>query len=168
LLEDLSAEELSAGLRARILARLGATAREHASTRTAGDPLVPAPLDRHLGGPLSTVAWRHLEPGVRHRILLRQDWDGTRLQLLRIAAGRKLPRAANREGTMILVLTGSITIGAARLLRGDAAELDGFASRALLAGEGEDCICLIGTGVPARETPAQCGGRSVHPAAQSQ
>jgi len=153
LLDSLAPESIEAGARERVLALLDKPAARPApapapKTRI-GDPLVPAPLARYLGGGLDSIAWHFLAPGVRHFELLPHGLlHGGNLRMLKIAPGKCLPRHGHTGTELTLVLRGSYSDELGQFGRGDIGETDEDIVHEPVSGRDEDCICVIATEGP--------------------
>jgi putative transcriptional regulator len=119
---------------ARTLARLDDAARP-APSRT---PVVTLQA-------LATGRWWWLGRGIRLMPLARRDASGTRLDLLRVAAGIALPAHGHSGPEMACILQGGYADATGDYAAGDIAEGDAALDHKPVASPGPDCICLIAT-----------------------
>jgi putative transcriptional regulator len=154
LIDELAPEAMSEAATRRLLARLDeplpSPRPASASPPPVDDPLVPSPLRPYVDRPLVALPWRRLAPGLRHLPLLARGAGGANLWLLRLEAGRPLPRHHHRGTELALVLTGSFADETGRFVRGDVAESDAEAGAGHrpLAGADAECICVLATDAP--------------------
>ncbi|MFM8681147.1 MAG: ChrR family anti-sigma-E factor [Alphaproteobacteria bacterium] len=111
----------------------------------------PAVLRAHMPGGIDALAWRQVARGV-HEAALGVEDGPRKASLLRIAAGRAIPRHTHRGDEMTLVLEGDFTDEHGRYARGDLAVADGSVEHQPVAGTGGDCLCLVVTSAPIRLT----------------
>lgn len=104
---------------------------------------VPLPLQRYLPRGLDGVRWKWTGPGVATADL---DWgkDGkSRLMMLRVAAGRRVPEHGHGGQELTLILRGAYRDRFGVFARGDIADHDEDIEHQPIAEPGEDCICLV-------------------------
>jgi putative transcriptional regulator len=102
---------------------------------------VPAPLRRYLPDGLDAVRWKWTGPGVATADL---DHDGqSRLMLLRVAAGRRVPEHSHGGQELTLILRGAYRDRFGVFARGDIADHDEDVEHQPIAEPGEDCVCLV-------------------------
>lgn len=143
LLEGEPAANLSSGALERLLGALGNDRIEVVPHDQRGHADVPAPLQRFLPGGLDAVKWKWTGPGVATADL---DWgdDGrSRLMLLRVAAGRRVPEHGHGGHELTLILQGAYRDRFGVFARGDIADHDEDVEHQPIAEPGEDCVCLV-------------------------
>jgi putative transcriptional regulator len=142
-------EELpvSASCREQVMARLDTSAP------MASEPVdlflcrvLPAPLRHYVGCGLGDIKWEKLTRTVE-RVELGGCHEG-RAQLLRIKAGAPMPKHTHGGLEYTLVLQGNFRDESGLYRRGDLAVCDGSVTHAPVAGETEDCVCLVVTEGP--------------------
>jgi putative transcriptional regulator len=131
--QDIDMEKLQ---RARMLETAGAGA---------------SPLERMIGGPLDSVRWRWIGPGLWHRPLACAG--GGALQLIKAAPGASVPDHTHGGSELTLVLTGALVDETGTYNPGDVADLDESVQHTPVADGVAGCICLI-----ANEQPTQFRG----------
>lgn len=140
LLDDAAPAVLSAGALDQVMARLD-TASVDAPPRP--DPAKPSrpPLDVLSAG----RHWRHIGYGIRLMPLVSRDATGTRLDLIRVAAGIALPEHDHTGPELTYVLTGGFSDDSGEYHAGDIEEGDAGLNHRPRALDSEECICLIAT-----------------------
>lgn len=121
------------------------------------DPLIRALPDvlRPLGRrSLAKRRWRTLVPGVRVLDLDVPLGAGASAQIIKVGAGKGVPRHIHRGREYTLVLSGAFNDGNGRFARGDVQISDGDASHKPVAEPGEVCMVLAVTDAPLRLTGA--------------
>jgi putative transcriptional regulator len=113
-------------------------------------PNVPAPLARILEGGLDDIEWKKVAPGVGKHVLPVSKASRSRLMLLRIAPGTKIPDHGHGGMELTLVLKGSYRDLYGRFGPGDIADLDEHAEHQPVVDSQEACICLVATEAPTR------------------
>jgi putative transcriptional regulator len=132
----------------RLFARIDAGhAAEPARAMPAGEERFPAALRARMPGGVDALPWRQVTRGV-HEAALGVEDGPQKASLLRIAAGRAIPRHTHRGDEMTLVLEGDFTDEHGRYARGDLALADGSIEHQPVAGTGGDCLCLVVTSAP--------------------
>ncbi len=116
----------------------------------AADAIVPLPLARYLGRPLSEVPWRTLLPGVKE-FKIEDNADGES-SLYWIRAGRKIPSHTHDGSEFTLVLSGAFSDINGHYGRGDIAVADSDVDHRPTADPGADCFCFAVTDAPLRLT----------------
>ena len=120
---------------------------------TGGDVAeLPAPLRGHVAGGIDALPWRQVTRGVHEAALPLAGRGGERATLLRIAAGRAIPRHTHRGNEMTLVLDGDFADEGGHYGRGDLSITDPTIEHQPVAGQGRDCLCLVVTSAPIRLT----------------
>ena len=123
------------------------------------DPTLPRPLRERLGMKLADVPWRQVGPLGEYRL---DDGDAAgRVRLLKIPAGRAMPRHTHVGTEATLVLTGGFSDESGHFVRGDLAVVDEQTNHQPVADAGEDCICLAVSTGPVRLTGKM--GRFLNP-----
>ena len=150
MLEREPREELSDGLRARVLAALdrsdAAVARPCA--RDAGD--VPEPLARYVGPRFDQLKWRSRGPVSEIRLMPEQEGWVTRL--LKIRPGATMPDHTHEGLEATLVIRGAFSDCTGRYGPGDVALVQGDLDHSPVAEDDDTCICLAVTDAPLRLT----------------
>ncbi|MET3925674.1 ChrR family anti-sigma-E factor [Devosia sp. 2618] len=142
----LSAEpraEISVGALDRLMGALGDERIVVTPPDERGTDSVPLPLQQYLPGGLDAVRWQWTGPGVATADL---DWgdDGkSRLMLLRVGAGRRVPEHGHGGHELTLILQGAYKDRFGVFARGDIADHDEDVEHQPIAEPGEDCICLV-------------------------
>ena len=113
---------------------------------------LPAPLRSHIAGGIDALPWRQVTRGVHEAALPVVGPGGERSVLLRIAAGRAVPRHTHRANEMTLVLDGNFADEGGHYARGDLSITDPSIEHQPVAGTGRDCLCLVVTSAPIRLT----------------
>lgn len=154
LLACLDDAPLSEGAAERAMARLDAPPPdpdEAADTSEAeADHGLPGPLIRMLSGPLVTLRWKRLVPGMSAcRIPVSQSAGG-QLMLLRMAPGKRMPKHGHCGSELTLVLRGAYRDAFGRFGLGDIADHGDDVEHQPVVEEGEPCICLMAAEGPMR------------------
>lgn len=150
-LESVQPAPLAPGAWDRLVVRLGAADDGDAGgSGAAGPGAVPRPLRDHLPGPLAALRWRSYGAAAEFELPLRTP--GFRTCLVRVRAGRMVPRHTHAGSELTLVLDGSFHDELGRYRRGDLALADGAVDHRPVADEGQDCFCLAVTDAPLRLT----------------
>jgi len=122
--------------------------------------MLPSPLWHYVAGGMSKLRWRRVTPALSSaRLTLSRD--GHRVDLLRIAAGRPVPRHTHEGNELTLVLAGGYTDDTGHFARGDFTHADGGLTHRPVADPGEDCIALAVLDAPV--LPTGLIGRLLHP-----
>lgn len=100
------------------------------------EALYPRPILRYLEG--GAPHWRKVTPSLSEHVLA----VAGRPRLMRIRAGRPMPRHTHEGEEMVLVLRGGFSDSTGHYLRGDLALADGAIDHQPAADEDTDCICL--------------------------
>jgi putative transcriptional regulator len=154
LLQEVEPEPMSSGSWEHIASQLNAReavqspAAEVESAPT--PPLFPQPLRAYIGDDADSVAWSRLG-GVGYQCLIPTQDEG-RARLLRISAGKPVPRHGHQGRELTLVLSGSFSDHQGKFGRGDLEDGDEELVHQPVAGRDEDCICLAVTDAPLRFT----------------
>jgi putative transcriptional regulator len=140
LLEAEPTAKMSTGSLERMMASLG---EERIVMPERPDPQddIPAPLRPYLPNGLDDVKWRWTGPGVATADL--ESRGESRLMLLRVAAGRRVPEHGHGGQELTLILKGAYRDRFGVFARGDIADHDEDVEHQPIAEPGEDCICLV-------------------------
>lgn len=153
LLDGLAPAELKAGALDRALAALDGAppAAPKPIVTPAARALLPAPLWPYIKGDVANVAWKRRSADVDTADLV-ADGEARRAFLLRVKAGRPVPRHTHRGLELTLVLTGAYCDAANCFERGDLQVADPTMDHQPVAQAGDDCICLVALEAPIRFT----------------
>lgn len=148
LLDGLAPAAMKSGALDRALAALddAPTPPQPAAT-LAARALLPAPVWPYVKGDLAKIAWRRRSADVDTAELV-TDGAYRRAFLLRVKAGRRVPRHTHRGLELTLVLTGAYCDAANCFERGDLQVADPTMDHQPVARAGEDCICLVALEAP--------------------
>jgi putative transcriptional regulator len=113
---------------------------------------VPAPLARLLDGELDDIAWKAVAPGVAKYTLPVSRAARSRLTMLKIAPGTKVPDHGHGGMELTLVLKGSYRDTFGRFGPGDLADLDEHVEHQPVVDSNGPCICVVATEAPTRFT----------------
>jgi putative transcriptional regulator len=156
LLSSIEPVDTAPGAFERLMARIdsgeGSGAPAVAAAAARDDSLLPAPLRARVGADIAALDWRQVTRGVHEATLDVVGPDGERAALLRIAAGRAVPRHTHRGAEMTLVLDGAYDDAAGHYARGDLSIADPSIDHRPVACDGRDCLCLVVTTAPIRLT----------------
>ncbi|MFO1074768.1 MAG: ChrR family anti-sigma-E factor [Geminicoccaceae bacterium] len=155
LLERAEPAPLAADAFARLLERLDqeeqpAPACQRPVAWACAAPGLPRPLRDYLPGPLEAQRWRCY--GSAAELELRLPTPGYRTTLVRVRAGRQVPRHTHEGHELTLVLAGGFSDKTGHYRRGDLAIADGTIDHRPTADADEDCLCLAVTDAPLRLT----------------
>jgi putative transcriptional regulator len=157
LLGSLEPSPLDPGAWDRLSARLGdgRRAEERPSPRSPLPPRpwpsgLPKPLRDYLPAPLEALRWRSY--GAAAEVEVPVQSAGYRTTLVRVRAGKAVPRHTHGGKELTLVLEGAYRDGTARYARGDLAVADSSVDHRPTAEAGQDCLCLAVTDAPVRLT----------------
>lgn len=140
-----------ARLFARIDAGHGIERPVAAPARAAADSL-PAPLRAFVPDGLDALEWKRLAKGVEEAVLDVAGEPNRKTTLLRIAAGRAIPKHTHRGLEMTLVLDGAFADEAGLYARGDVCVTDESIEHQPTAERAKDCLCLAVADAPIRLT----------------
>jgi putative transcriptional regulator len=104
---------------------------------------VPAPLRPYLPNGLEGVRWKWTGPGVATADLAWSENHKSRLMLLRVAGGRRVPEHGHGGQELTLILQGAYRDRFGVFGVGDIADHDEEVEHQPIAEPGEDCICLV-------------------------
>ena len=111
--------------------------------------VVPQPLRGYLGSDVDRLPWQRLGLGAQ-QLLIPIDGEKVTARLLRIPAGRPVPKHSHGGLELTLVLSGAFSDKTGTYSRGDLQEADETLEHQPHAAPGEDCICLAVTDAPLR------------------
>jgi putative transcriptional regulator len=101
---------------------------------------------------LTELKWKAKAPGVATFQIPLSGSGKTRLQLLRIGPGRKMPEHSHGGEELTVMLQGSYSDHTGRYRVGDVADLDEEIEHQPVVDSDMDCICLVATEAPTRFT----------------
>ncbi len=104
---------------------------------------VPAPLRPYLPNGLEGVRWKWTGPGVATADLAWSENHKSRLMLLRVAGGRRVPEHGHGGQELTLILQGAYRDRFGVFAVGDIADHNEEVEHQPIAEPGEDCICLV-------------------------
>ncbi|MBD8064921.1 cupin domain-containing protein [Devosia sp. PTR5] len=143
LLEDEPDAAMSAAATDRLLAALDGASEEPALPAMAENADIPTPLRPYLPQGLEGVKWKWNGPGVATADLARGRDGRSRLMLLRVAGGRRVPEHSHGGQELTLILQGAYRDRFGVFARGDIADHDEDVEHQPIAEPGPDCICLV-------------------------
>jgi putative transcriptional regulator len=103
---------------------------------------IPRPLRDHIPGSPDRLGWRQRGTAAEADLAVEGSPPGYRTSLVRVRAGRAIPRHTHEGLELTLVLEGAFRDGPARYARGDLAVADPSVDHRPTAEPGEDCLCL--------------------------
>ena len=142
LLDGLAPAELKSGALDRALA-----ASPMPIVTPAARALLPAPVWPYVKGDVANIAWQRRSADVDTADLV-ADGGERRAFLLRVRAGRPVPRHTHRGLELTLVLKGAYCDAANCFERGDLQVADTTMDHQPVAQAGDDCICLVALEAP--------------------
>lgn len=142
LLETGTGQEITPGLRARVLNMLNASPTEISPIRGSG--IFPAPLMQAMNG--LPPRWQPLGGGIRQSLLCREA--GGTARLLYIPAGEAVPEHGHGGLELTLVLQGAFQDETGHFGVGDVEIADGDLDHQPIATGEAPCICLAATDEP--------------------
>lgn len=142
LLANESEVQLSEGAMTRLLDRLDETPKK-TQAPTAESVDVPLPLRPYLPKGLRGVKWRWTGPGVATADLMWGRDGKSRLMLLRVAGGMRVPEHGHGGQELTLILQGAYRDRFGVFAKGDIADHDEDVEHQPIAEPGDDCICLV-------------------------
>ena len=129
-------------------ATLGARRQAAAATRIDDDVRadrsnegLPAPLRGRLGKALDDLDWSRDIAGVRSAPIPELSGDCEAV-MIRIAAGRKVPRHGHDSAQLAIILSGGLTSGTERFASGDVMYADETVVHGHQADADQDCLCF--------------------------
>lgn len=114
------------------------------------DPRVPPPLRRLVPRGFDALPWRHLGPA--QEVELAIGPPGYRTRLLRLKAGKSVPRHTHEGHEVTVVIEGGFTDVQGHHVRGDLVIADPSVEHRPVADPDGDCLCLAVTDAPLRLT----------------
>ena len=135
--------ELSNGALDRLLGALGDEKIEVVPHDQRDARGLPLPLQRYLPQGLDAVKWKWTGPGVATADLAWGKDGKSRLMLLRVAAGRRVPEHGHGGQELTLILSGAYRDRFGIFAAGDIADHDEDVEHQPIAEPGEDCVCLV-------------------------
>ena len=149
LLEDLAPSELGDTALKDTMTRIDKVAQLPVRTDPLSDPVLPNPVLAYTRAGASELNWLRLAPGLK-QVKLFEDSQGFSARLLRISAGKPMPRHGHAGMELTLVLEGGYWDEAGSYQRGDIAEHDEHIEHRPVADRDQDCICLVAANAPVR------------------
>jgi putative transcriptional regulator len=145
LLEDGPTEKVSADAFDAVMARLDEPANDDVPEPQiqfdrATLEIIPPPLRHYLADSLAALDWKRTGRGIEEVSLPREG--DTRISLLRIRAGQKVPSHTHAGDEFTLVLSGGYRDGDAHFGKGDVLLADGTTDHAPIADDNGPCLCL--------------------------
>ncbi|HSE78435.1 MAG TPA: ChrR family anti-sigma-E factor [Alphaproteobacteria bacterium] len=161
LLDDLPPAAIAGDALERALARLDRPpAIFPRAPSVPSNRLLPAPLSQYVTAGLDGLAWRRVVRGI-DQANLTCGGGAFKASILRISAGRAIPRHTHRGTEMLMVLDGAFSDETGRYGRGDVEVSDETVIHRPVAEAERDCLCLIVTAGPIRLTGIV--GRLINP-----
>ncbi len=112
--------------------------------------ILPAPIRHYVGGDIEQLRWRRVMSGLDEVRL--NIPGGSDARLLRVGAGKAMPRHTHEGNEMTLVLVGAFHDVMGHFQRGDVAGTDEHVDHQPVADAAMDCVCLAVTDAPLRLT----------------
>jgi putative transcriptional regulator len=152
-MDEARAAPLAGGALAELMARIDSNETIAVSSMPPlkDDPVLPRPLTAYLGCGLASIPWRTILPGVQEYALPNAGAAG-RPAMLRIRAGRPVPRHTHAGNEAIVLLAGGFMDGIGHYRRGDVSWADDSDEHRPVADRDADCICFTVTDAPVRFT----------------
>ena len=158
LMAALEPAAVSAGARERVMAlldgdqRIGASDSRPPVTTVTGRAVLPRALREAAGSDADGLAWQPVLSGVDQVLIGKAVPGGERTRLMRIRAGRAVPRHTHRGSEMVCVIAGGFRDVLGHYGPGDVAVADDAVDHQPIADDDRDCICLAVTEAPVRLT----------------
>ena len=154
LLDSVTPEPVTGSVFDAVMARLDAEedqagVGEYAVSDETVQQILPQPLRGYVGGDVGDLRWQRLGMGAYQFLIPTAD-DGVTARLLRIPAGKPVPKHTHGGIELTLVLCGAFADVTGDYHRGDLQEADENLEHQPHAAPGEDCICLAVTDAPLR------------------
>ena len=108
--------------------------------------VLPQPLRDYVGSDVDAIQWKSIGGGVGHVNV--KAGDNGHVHLLKIPPGSPVPEHGHNGRELTLVLTGSFEDKLGTFNRGDLQDVGEETIHRPVAGEKEDCICLVVTDAP--------------------
>jgi putative transcriptional regulator len=153
LLDELQPAPLAVDSWDRLLGRLDEASEEDVSRPLAlaqGCHVLPRPLRDYVPGSLDALRWRNYGTAAEAELAVRAP--GYRTSLIRVRAGKMVPRHTHEGNELTVVLEGAFHDETGHYRRGDLAIADSSIDHRPVADEGQDCLCLAVTDAPLRLT----------------
>ena len=115
-----------------------------------GDTSVPRPLGRLLPGPVESLSWRNIAPGIKQYSLSERPLKEGAFKLLRLEPGVTLSQHSHNERELTYVVRGSYRDELGQYRAGDIADLDDHIEHRPVVDSDEVCIALIATDAPVK------------------
>jgi putative transcriptional regulator len=151
LLDGIAPVEMKSGALDRALALLDSAEAQNAPPKpiatAATRALLPAPVWPYIKGDLANLAWRRRSADIDTAELIADSGKRSAF-LLRVKAGRPVPRHTHRGLELTLVLAGAYCDAANCFERGDIQIADPTIDHQPIAAAGEECICLVALEAP--------------------
>lgn len=165
LLDTIDPAAVGADALQRTLARIDevepAAPRPAEQTATAETrALLPAPVWPYVKGDIRTLVWRRRAPNIETAALMGDSRNSSAF-LLKVGAGRAVPRHTHRGTELTLVLQGAFCDASECFAPGDIQVADPMLNHQPIARPGDDCICLVVLEAPITLTGAF--GRLLNP-----
>lgn len=152
LLEEMDQQPLAHGAINNVLERIGSGGDKPEARAAERDDtgILPKPVAAIIDAPLEHLNWKRAGRGIStYQIELGGD-TGSKLFLMKIAAGKAVPEHSHGGTELTLVLSGAYTDKCGRFARGDVADLDEDIEHQPVVDDTEDCICLVAIEQPTR------------------
>lgn len=120
-----------------------------ASSQTAADTVLPAPLADYLGLGTEDIPWKTLVKGLQ-QYMVRLPKGSGEIRILKARPGLRLLKHGHRGMELTMVLKGAYRDETGEYHRGDVSDLDGDIEHQPKVMHGEECICIIASEKPAR------------------
>lgn len=134
----------------RALARLDEMPYRPPHAAPAGDSLLPPALRAYVPRGIDALPWRKRFGGLAEAELPCGSGERYKVSLLRIGAGRSIPRHTHRGEEMLLVLKGGFSDEHGHYVRGDVCFADESVDHRPVADQDGECLCLAVTEGPIR------------------
>ncbi len=145
-MEECETVEMSNTALSATLSRI--KANDAITPRVKPSGILPAPIQKYVGGDVDKVKWKPLGGGVKQAIL---PTDGTaQARLLFIPAGQSVPDHGHQGTELTLVLQGSFSDEVDHFARGDIEIANEDLDHQPVASLDADCICIAATDAPLR------------------
>jgi len=153
MLEEIEPVYVGADCLDELMARLdeAGPARSVDSRERAEDPVLPQPLRGYVGGDIDEIRWKRRGAGLSIAELP-SPVEGGHAFLMKVDAGKAMPRHTHDGNEMVMVLQGAFEDESGHFGRGDLAVSDHAVEHQPVASPGPDCICLVFTDAPVRLT----------------
>jgi putative transcriptional regulator len=153
MLNDLPPAPVADGAFARVVAQLGPQDATPPPARLQVADVLPPALRAYAPNGIDALPWRKRFGGLAEAVLPCGDGKRYKVSLLRIGAGRPIPRHTHRGEEFLLVLQGGFADEHGHYVRGDVCFADEAVEHQPVADADGDCLCLAVT-----EGPVRLGG----------